>query len=150
MIVSGNQHCFSSLAAFHDSGHSNHTGPEWATHHWPVTMVPILLKQSASAAAAAAVCSEDYVGLVLYAKDGTTDWRCNGVHCQAGYIYYRKTSEINHIDSDYGQVGLTLHSAQYGIEACNFHHSALAAVHVWFIGAVQCIASPVAISRRRG
>jgi hypothetical protein len=49
-------------------------------------------------------CSEDYVGLVLYAKDGATDWHCNGVHCQAGYIYYRKTSEINHIDSDYGQV----------------------------------------------
>jgi hypothetical protein len=49
-------------------------------------------------------CSEDYVGLVLYAKDGATDWRCNGVHCQAGYIYIRKTSVIDHIDSDYGQV----------------------------------------------
>jgi hypothetical protein len=44
------------------------------------------------------------VGLVLYAKGGEPDRHCNGVQCQAGYIYYRRTAEIQHIDSDYGQV----------------------------------------------
>lgn len=42
--------------------------------------------------------------MVLYAKGGEVDWHCNGVHCQAGYICFKKTSEIQHISSDYGQV----------------------------------------------
>lgn len=48
--------------------------------------------------------AEDYVGVVLYAKDGVTDWRANGVHVKSGYIYFRKTSDIMHIDSKQGRV----------------------------------------------
>jgi hypothetical protein len=47
---------------------------------------------------------EDYVGLVLYAKDGVTDWKDNGVHVKSGYIYFKKTSDIMHIVSSQGQV----------------------------------------------
>jgi hypothetical protein len=39
----------------------------------------------------------DYVGLVLYAKDGVTDWKANGVHVKSGYIYFKKTCDIMHI-----------------------------------------------------
>jgi hypothetical protein len=52
--------------------------------------------------------AEDYVGLVLYAKDGRTEWSLGGVKCKAGYIYYRKTRDIQHIDSNHGQVRLAV------------------------------------------
>lgn len=47
---------------------------------------------------------EDYVGMVLYSKDGAVDWRLNGIHCKSGYIYYKKTAEIQNYESDHGQV----------------------------------------------
>lgn len=47
---------------------------------------------------------EDYVGMVLYSLNGETDWHLNGRHCKSGYIYFRKTSDINSYQSEHGQV----------------------------------------------
>jgi hypothetical protein len=48
--------------------------------------------------------TEDYVGMVLYSKDSATSWECNGVRVKSGYIYFRKTREIEHLSSTHGQV----------------------------------------------
>merc|ERR1719410_1233446 len=37
-------------------------------------------------------------GIVLYQKDGKTDWYCNGVHCQTGYIIIKNTPKIEKVD----------------------------------------------------
>ena len=62
---------------------------------------------------------ENLGGLVLYAKDGKTDWYSNGVHCKTGYIILKKTSkekvkgeweiynekdELEHIECSVGMV----------------------------------------------
>ena len=36
---------------------------------------------------------ENLAGIVLYAKDGKTDWEWNGVHCKTGDIIIKKTDE---------------------------------------------------------
>ncbi|KAF6257247.1 hypothetical protein COO60DRAFT_1640083 [Scenedesmus sp. NREL 46B-D3] len=59
---------------------------------------------------------DDYDGMVLYAKGGQVDWHCNGVHCQAGYIYYRRASEIKHVSSSYGQVHGKLYKSLFNEE----------------------------------
>jgi hypothetical protein len=51
---------------------------------------------------------EDYAGMVLYSKDSATSWECNGVHVKSGYIYFRKTSDIQCFSSAHGVVRGTL------------------------------------------
>eukprot|EP00878_Enallax_costatus_P022467 GHUV01023836.1.p1 GENE.GHUV01023836.1~~GHUV01023836.1.p1 ORF type:complete len:190 (-),score=25.19 GHUV01023836.1:378-947(-) len=51
--------------------------------------------------------AEDYIGMVLYFKDGAADWHTNGHHCKTGYIYYRKAIDIAHHPSQHGQVSTT-------------------------------------------
>ena len=48
--------------------------------------------------------NEDYVGMVLYSKNSATSWECNGVRVKSGYIYFKKTSDIQCFISAHGVV----------------------------------------------
>lgn len=37
---------------------------------------------------------KDIGGIVLYMKDGKTDWHSNGVHCRSGYVILKYTDEL--------------------------------------------------------
>jgi len=54
--------------------------------------------------------TEDYIGILLMKKDGAKDWRCNGVHCKAGYIIFLKTSKI---EAKFKATGMTRHQSVY-------------------------------------
>ena len=47
---------------------------------------------------------KDMAGFVLYSYNNERDFWLNGHHIQAGYILIKKTSNISHISSKYGQV----------------------------------------------
>ena len=34
------------------------------------------------------------IGMVLYSRDGLTDWRLNGIHCKAGYIVIKRADNL--------------------------------------------------------
>ena len=40
----------------------------------------------------------NYAGFILYAYNGKTDWRLNGINCQTGYIVIRSTREGGDVD----------------------------------------------------
>ena len=48
-------------------------------------------------------CTENLGGIVLYAVDGETDWKKNGVHCKTGYIILKQTGKNGEIYDNYGK-----------------------------------------------
>jgi hypothetical protein len=42
---------------------------------------------------------EEYMGMVLYSHDGATSWEYNGVRVKSGYIYFKKTCDIDQLMS---------------------------------------------------
>jgi len=38
--------------------------------------------------------SDQYAGIVLYSKDGATQWKCGGVKCRSGYIYITNSAGL--------------------------------------------------------
>ena len=50
---------------------------------------------------------EDFIGMVLYKYQGQTKWTLNRVRCQAGYIFFTKSSGLN------GLPGKTMHAKAF-------------------------------------
>eukprot|EP00117_Sycon_ciliatum_P008777 scpid91832/ scgid11335/ len=67
---------------------------------------------------------DDLVGMVLWSYDGKTDWRLNGIHPRSGYIYVRKSSDIDHVVSSHGQVHGKLYKSLFDEEPSNKVHAA--------------------------
>eukprot|EP00483_Globobulimina_turgida_P000144 UN00144 len=62
---------------------------------------------------------EDLSGIVLYLKDGKTDWRCNDVHCKIGYIIIKKTSNLAYESSKWGIVHGKVYKSVFEREPSN-------------------------------
>jgi len=41
-------------------------------------------------------------GIVLYSKNGKSQWTCNGIKCRAGYIILKKSKNVDHIVTNDG------------------------------------------------
>ena len=62
-----------------------------------------------------------YAGFILYAYDGKTDWRLNGIHCKTGYIVIRNTDNGGPVDryrqgSSGGQIHRAVYKSVFGID----------------------------------
>mmetsp|Transcript_59488 Transcript_59488/g.53565 ORF Transcript_59488/g.53565 Transcript_59488/m.53565 type:complete len:168 (-) Transcript_59488:173-676(-) len=40
---------------------------------------------------------DNLAGVVLYSKNGKTEWTCNGIKCRAGYIILKTSKNVSHI-----------------------------------------------------
>lgn len=58
--------------------------------------------------------NEDYVGMVLYMHDGKTRWKLNRIRCQTGYVYFKKTRNIDKVKSELGIVHGKLYVHLFG------------------------------------
>mmetsp|Transcript_39080 Transcript_39080/g.72353 ORF Transcript_39080/g.72353 Transcript_39080/m.72353 type:complete len:210 (-) Transcript_39080:119-748(-) len=43
-------------------------------------------------------------GMILWSYRGQTDWRLGGVHCKSGYVYVKKSENVQHVQSNMGQI----------------------------------------------
>lgn len=58
-------------------------------------------------------------GVVLYMKDGKTDWNCNGRHCKIGYIIVKSVESCKSAGSSYGVVHGNVYKSVFGEEPNN-------------------------------
>mmetsp|Transcript_79306 Transcript_79306/g.96989 ORF Transcript_79306/g.96989 Transcript_79306/m.96989 type:complete len:238 (+) Transcript_79306:50-763(+) len=63
--------------------------------------------------------SEPMIGIILYSKDGKTEWIHNGIKCKAGYIIIKKASNIRNIQSGNCAIQCKLYKSIFGCEPKN-------------------------------
>ena len=68
----------------------------------------------------------NYGEVVLYMKDGKTDWYCNNRHCKIGYIIIKPVEDIKNITSKYGIIHGKTYKSVFNEEPINIVGSGFA------------------------